>query len=170
MAKKNRDKEPKKQVDVGDDSVVIGDVKGSVGSRSVVVGPTDNRGNTDLSQPMAVGFGARAGKNSIAIGAYTEAGASFSADLDALRESGKAEGAEALGRLSQAVAECTDLTAEQQQDAVRLLGELAQVARSAPRDETWSEAARKHLSLLADLGGLAELVGVVSPAILAMWG
>lgn len=63
-----------KQVNVGKDSVVIGNVSGNVGDGSVVIGPTDNRGNTVLNQPMAVGRNAQAGPGSIAIGAGAGAG------------------------------------------------------------------------------------------------
>lgn len=60
---------------VGDDSVVIGNVSHrNVGSRSVVIGATDANGNTIIDKPMAVGYGAKAGPGSIAIGAYAGAG------------------------------------------------------------------------------------------------
>lgn len=61
---------------VGEDSVVIGNVPSHthVGDRSVVIGATDNMGNTTIREPMAVGHGAHAGKNSIAIGAFAGAG------------------------------------------------------------------------------------------------
>ncbi|MGD8230145.1 MAG: hypothetical protein PVI20_20380, partial [Desulfobacteraceae bacterium] len=58
-----------KRLDVGKDAVVMGDVSGNVGDGSVVIGPTDNRGNVILNQPMAVGRNAHAGPGSIAIGA-----------------------------------------------------------------------------------------------------
>ena len=60
----------------GKHSVVIGNVptNSNIGEGSVVVGATDARGNTILNQPMAVGFGAKAGPNSIAIGAFASAG------------------------------------------------------------------------------------------------
>ena len=61
-------------VAVGDDSVVIGDVRGSVGHRSVVIGATDARGNTILNTPMAVGHGAEAGPGGIAIGVRARSG------------------------------------------------------------------------------------------------
>jgi hypothetical protein len=70
---------------VGKDSVVIGDVSGNVGNGSVVVGPTDSRGNTIINTPMAVGRGAYAGPGSIAIGAGAGAG---SAAVLALNEIG----------------------------------------------------------------------------------
>ena len=66
-----------KKINVGEDSVVIGNVYGNVGDRSVVVGSTDNRGNTILNQPMAVGYNAHAGPGSIAIGANVGAGTSI---------------------------------------------------------------------------------------------
>ena len=62
------------ELEVGEDSVVIGNVKGKVGSGSVVIGATDNKGNVILNQSMAVGRNAKAGKNSIAIGANAGAG------------------------------------------------------------------------------------------------
>lgn len=64
----------RKKAQIGDDSVVIGNVSQSVGSRSVVIGPTDARGNTVLNSPMAVGHGATADASSIAIGAGASAG------------------------------------------------------------------------------------------------
>jgi hypothetical protein len=66
-----------RKLDVGSDSVVIGnDVTGNVGDGSVVIGATDTRGNVILNTPMAVGRGAVAGPNSIAIGAGAGAGMS----------------------------------------------------------------------------------------------
>ena len=66
-----------RKLDVGRDSVVMGnDVTGHVGDGSVVIGATDDRGNVILNTPMAVGRGATAGPNSIAIGA--DAGAALS--------------------------------------------------------------------------------------------
>ena len=61
---------------IGKDSVVIGNVPSNiqVGDGSVVIGPTDSRGNTIINQPMAVGRGAQAGLGSIAIGAFAGAG------------------------------------------------------------------------------------------------
>ena len=63
-----------KNLNVGDDSVVMGNVSGNVGNRSVVVGPTDNKGNTILNQPGAFGYNAHAGPDSIAIGAHAGGG------------------------------------------------------------------------------------------------
>ena len=74
-----------KKLNVGTDSVVMGDVSGNVGDRSVVVGPTDNKGNTILNQPMAVGHGAHAGPGSIAIGAGASAGSELFHLIEALR-------------------------------------------------------------------------------------
>lgn len=63
-------------MDVGDDSVVIGNVPPGqrVGNRSVVIGATDEHGNTILRGTMAVGHGAQAGPDSIAIGSGAGAG------------------------------------------------------------------------------------------------
>ncbi len=62
---------------IGKDSVVYGKAPSdlNVGDRSVVVGATDSRGNTILNAPMAVGYAAKAGPCSIAIGAYAGSGA-----------------------------------------------------------------------------------------------
>lgn len=46
----------------------------SIGDGSVVIGPTDSRGNTVINTPMAVGRDAAAGPGSIAIGAGAMAG------------------------------------------------------------------------------------------------
>lgn len=61
---------------IGKDSVVYGKVPEGliVGDRSVVIGATDRQGNTILNTPMAVGYGAKAGPGSIAIGAHAGAG------------------------------------------------------------------------------------------------
>lgn len=61
---------------VGKDSVVMGKVSpdSTVGDGSVIVGATDANGNTILNTQMAVGHGAKAGQDSIAIGAFASAG------------------------------------------------------------------------------------------------
>ena len=61
---------------IGKDSVVMGNVpfNSEVGEGCVIIGPTDERGNTIINQPMAVGRNAQAGSNSIAIGAGANAG------------------------------------------------------------------------------------------------
>ncbi len=61
------------KIRTGKDTVVIGNVSGDVGDGSVVIGATDERGNTIINQPMAVGKGASAGPGSIAIGAGASA-------------------------------------------------------------------------------------------------
>lgn len=63
-----------RKLNVGDDSVVIGQVTGTVGDGSVVIGPSDDHGNVILNQAMAVGRGAFAGPDSIAVGAGAGAG------------------------------------------------------------------------------------------------
>src|SRR5437016_5676808 len=72
----------KNKLDVGIDSVVIGHVSGNVGNGSVVIGPTDDRGNVVLNQPMAVGRNAYAGPGSIAVGAGASAGSDLGSVLD----------------------------------------------------------------------------------------
>ena len=69
------------KINVGTDSVVIGNVTGNVGNGSVVIGATDDRGNCIINQQMAVGRGAHAGPGSIAIGAGAGAGSSFSCGI-----------------------------------------------------------------------------------------
>ncbi|MDB4491477.1 hypothetical protein N9260_00470 [bacterium] len=64
----------KKKIETGKDSAVIGDVQGTVGDGSVVIGATDSKGNTIINQPMAVGRGASSGPGTIAIGAGASAG------------------------------------------------------------------------------------------------
>jgi hypothetical protein len=76
--KSDQSRQPQKQPElvVGKDSVVMGNIPPNtrVGDGSVVIGPTDNRGNTIINTPMAVGHGAKAGPGSIAIGANAGAG------------------------------------------------------------------------------------------------
>ncbi len=85
-----------RRLNVGDDSVVMGNVAGTVGSRSVVIGPTDNRGNTILNQPMAVGNNAHAGPGSIAIGANAGAGSEMAVVLAEIGKIIEATGDQAL--------------------------------------------------------------------------
>lgn len=68
---------PTSSLNVGDESVVVGRVAPNtrVGNRSTIVGATDDRGNTILNTPMAIGHGAYAGPGSIAIGTGAGAGA-----------------------------------------------------------------------------------------------
>lgn len=63
-----------RELKVGRDAVVMGNVIGAIGDGSVVIGATDDRGNVILNQSMAVGYGAFAGPGSIAIGAFAGAG------------------------------------------------------------------------------------------------
>ena len=55
-------------LDAGEESVVIGNIEGSIGNRSTIIGATDTNGSTILNHPMAVGHNASAGQNAIAIG------------------------------------------------------------------------------------------------------
>jgi hypothetical protein len=120
-----------RELSVGRDSVVIGDVTGNVGDGSVVIGPTDNHGNVILDQPMAVGRGAFAGSGSIAIGAFAGAGNDELLSLLArLRSAVQSSGNEA------SVAQVDELTATLQgangqpsyQRALTILGLLRDAA------------------------------------------
>jgi hypothetical protein len=68
---------PPSSLSVGDESVVVGRVAPNtrVGNRSTIVGATDDRGNTILNTPMAIGHGAYAGPGSVAIGTGAGSGA-----------------------------------------------------------------------------------------------
>lgn len=71
---------PKKGIDVGKDAVAMGRIPdgSKIGDGSVVIGATDDKGNTILNQGgLAVGKGATAGPNSIAIGAKASAGNTY---------------------------------------------------------------------------------------------
>ncbi|MCL1127758.1 hypothetical protein [Shewanella surugensis] len=72
-------------IKTGKDTVVIGKVSGEIGEGSVVIGPTDDRGNTIINTPMAIGRDASAGPNSIAIGAGASAGSDIFYLLQQLR-------------------------------------------------------------------------------------
>lgn len=85
----------KNKLNIGEDSVVIGNVPyQNVGNRSVVIGPTDSNGNTILNGTMAIGYSASAGENSIAIGAYAGAGSDFFHLLENLEYSVEKNGGE----------------------------------------------------------------------------
>jgi hypothetical protein len=113
------DKKPPK-VEVGDESVVIGNVTGPVGNRSVVIGATDNKGNTILNQPMAVGYRAQADPTSIAIGAFARAGVSDNAQLMA-----------ELIRVYEAMKQASDATAHQ--ESVAQVGHAIEAAKENDR-------------------------------------
>ena len=80
-------------MEVGKDSVVMGNVdpKTKVGDGSVVMGATDARGNAIYNTPMAVGHGAKAGPNSIAVGANASAGVTESPPPKKIKEQEKPE-------------------------------------------------------------------------------
>lgn len=128
---------PPRKLNVGIDSVVIGNVTGDIGNGSVVIGATDDRGNTIINTPMAVGRGAFAGPGSIAIGAG--AGAGVGASLPFL-----------VNQLSDAVAHVNDpqVTARFNELIAELAGENGTV------DKT------KALTVLGQLRNLATLNGV----------
>ena len=61
----------------GNFNTVYGNVSQSIhGNGNTIVGATDNRGNTIITQSMAVGFGSHVGPNSISIGAFSGSGQS----------------------------------------------------------------------------------------------
>jgi hypothetical protein len=90
---------------VGDESVVIGTgVPDRVGDRSVVIGATDDRGNTIIRGGTAAGYNARADSTSVAVGAHAGAGGDVMAQLRQLQEllerDGHADGAAAAAQLA----------------------------------------------------------------------
>ncbi|WP_143549372.1 hypothetical protein [Rhodopirellula bahusiensis] len=128
-----------RKLKVGRDSVVMGNVTGDVGDGSVVIGPTDDRGNTIIDTPMAVGRGAAAGPGSIAIGAGAYAG-------------GQPQLPYLVNQLSDAVAATDD-------DAVaakfnELIAELS--------GENGKPDKEKASTIMAQLRNFATLNGVVS--------
>lgn len=73
------------KLNVGKDSVVIGNVSGNVGDGSVIIGATDANGNTIINNDtLAIGRGAFAGPGSIAIGAGANAGSEIAIALNQL--------------------------------------------------------------------------------------
>jgi hypothetical protein len=62
-------------MEIGDENVIIGaPYITKAGNRNVVLGATDLFGNCKYTQPMAIGYGAKAGPGSIVIGANAGAG------------------------------------------------------------------------------------------------
>ena len=136
---------PPRKLNVGIDSVVIGNVTGDIGNGSVVIGATDDRGNTIINTPMAVGRGAFAGPGSIAIGAG--AGAGVGASLPFL-----------VNQLSDAVAHVNDpqVTARFNELIAELAGENGTV------DKTKALTVLDQLRNLATLNGLWGLIDRIS--------
>lgn len=61
---------------IGDDNTIVGNVPPrSMGSRNVIVGPTDDKGDIRLGGGTAMGYGARADPTSVAVGSGAMAGA-----------------------------------------------------------------------------------------------
>ena len=71
-------------IDVGDMSVVMGKIPAGsrIGYGSVVLGPTDDRGNCIYTQPMTVGYAAKGDPGSIVIGAFAGGGSSIDPKLE----------------------------------------------------------------------------------------
>ncbi len=136
---------PPRKLKVGIDSVVIGNVTGDIGNGSVVIGATDDRGNTIINTPMAVGRGAFAGPGSIAIGAG--AGAGVGASLPFL-----------VNQLSDAVAHVNDpqVTARFNELIAELAGENGTV------DKTKAQTVLGQLRNLATLNGVWGLIDRIS--------
>ena len=136
---------PPRKLNVGIDSVVIGNVSGEIGNGSVVIGVTDDRGNTIINTPMAVGRGAFAGPGSIAIGAG--AGAGTGASLPFL-----------VNQLSDAVAQINDpqITARFNELIAELAGENGAV------DKTKAKTVLGQLRNLATLNGVWGLIDRIS--------
>ena len=136
---------PPRKLNVGIDSVVIGNVTGDIGNGSVVIGATDDRGNTIINTPMAVGRGAFAGPGSIAIGAG--AGAGVGASLPFL-----------VNQLSDAVAHVNDpqVTARFNELIAELAGENGTV------DKTKALTGLDQLRNLAALNGVWGLIDRIS--------
>ena len=134
-----------RKLNVGIDSVVIGNVTGDIGNGSVVIGATDDRGNTIINTPMAVGRGAFAGPGSIAIGAG--AGAGVGASLPFL-----------VNQLSDAVAHVNDpqVTARFNELIAELAGENGTV------DKTKALTGLDQLRNLAALNGVWGLIDRIS--------
>ena len=85
-----------KKIKVGKNAVVIGDVSGEIGDGSVVIGATDERGNTILNESMAIGKGAKASQGSIAIGSGASAGTDLFHLIDALKSESEIQGDDTL--------------------------------------------------------------------------
>jgi hypothetical protein len=109
-------KEPQK-LDVGQESVVVGYVEGKIGDRCVVIGPTDNKGNTILNRDTAIGNRAYAGPGSVAVG--HEAGAAGSPFAQLTSE---------LAQLQNMMRQLPDSAAHQ--DAIAAVGQAAEAAKN----------------------------------------
>ena len=186
-------KDPQK-LSVGKDSVVIGNVEGTVGDGSTIVGATDNKGNTILNQEMAVGRGAQAGPGSIAIGAGASAGASIpanrveiqlnnsivavlnagdmqnvdsiSTNISSVASNGHAELVNAFKALTEAIASSNELNATQRTQVLDTVEELTRQANLPEENRSKPEVIR---SLLQNLGATLGAAGGLAE-VWSTWG
>lgn len=136
------------KLNVGDESVAYGDVAGNIGNRSVVIGPTDNQGNTIINQPMAVGYGAKAGPDGIAIGAYAGAG-NLPADV-----------ANAFSSIAAAVQD-NGLSEEQSSEVLQSVTELVRQA-NIPENERSRDTVDTHLGRVNTMSAIAATwIGII---------
>lgn len=135
---------------VGKHSVVMGNVRSDaeIGEGCVVIGATDANGNTILNTPMAVGYSARASENSIAIGAFAEAG---------IRLPGLKEGFDPLYQSA---------AAEQNQELLKAIETLLAEFEQPKPDKSAIERAWDGVSALATVGGAHALLSQASSALI----
>ena len=121
----------------------------SQGNGNTVVGSTDNNGNTVLNQSssIAVGIGASAGKDSIAIGAYAGAGIDIFESLFLLK--------------SKVLEEKDDVTATKIDE---LIQELKKTEKDSSKISTLWGVIFENASKIKDV---LELVKIITPLIIS---
>lgn len=151
-----------KGLKVGDMSVVMGKVPPGtqVGSRSVVLGATDDRGNSRYDTPMTVGYAAKGNSTSVVIGAF--AGSSGGVDerlysaldeiLVLLKESGFGGAEPHIEELCEAVSKGDKGRAE------KCLGVLSGLANAV----TVADAVPKVAAVLITIKGYLASAGLIS--------
>lgn len=132
--------------------MVMGNVPANleVGEGCVVIGATDERGNTIINQPMAIGRNAQAGPNSIAIGAGANAGGGINL-VAALHE---------LSALAQ--------ESNNQHALMELNSILVELNKSQP-DKSLILKAWEGVKALGAIDGAHTILAKVSVALAALW-
>jgi hypothetical protein len=138
---------------IGKDSVVMGNVPSNLeaGEGCVIIGATDERGNTSFTQTMAVGRNAQAGPDSIAIGAGAGANAGGGINLVA-----------ALHELS---------TFAQQSNNQQALSELTKILSELNKqqpDKSFILKSWDAVKALGSINGAHALLSKISIAIAAL--
>ena len=136
---------------LGKDNVIIGNVPSDLeaGDGNVIIGATDAHGNTIINTPMAVGRGAQAGPDSIAIGAGAKAGSAVT--------------------LGEAIQQLIDIAeAAQDRESVALLTQIDTELEKEDPDKSVILRAWDAVQATASISGAHSLVQAITNFLLGL--